>query len=137
MAKSLIAKATESDSNGLIIIGNNDGTGWCECENCRRLDPPEEAARNRVATRYWTLVQTLTQRVWAVKPDAKLGGWAYQNFWAPPIGIELDPRLIVCISFNNQCWRHAITDPRLFGQPRIPEALPAMERTRSADVQPR
>ncbi|MGI6355287.1 MAG: DUF4838 domain-containing protein [Lentisphaeria bacterium] len=112
MAKSLIAKATEPDCNGLIIIGNNDGTGWCECENCRRLDPPEEAAKNRVATRYWTLVQTLAQRVWEVKPDAKLGGWAYQNFWAPPTGITLDPRLIVCISFNNQCWRHAITDPK-------------------------
>ena len=112
MARSLIAKATDPDCSGLIIIGNNDGTGWCECENCRRLDPPEEAAKNRVATRYWTLVQTLAQRVWEVKPDAKLGGWAYQNFWAPPTGITLDPRLVVCISFNNQCWRHAITDPK-------------------------
>lgn len=112
MARNLIAKATEPDCNGLIIIGNNDGTGWCECENCRRLDPPAEAAKNRVATRYWTLVQTLAQRVWEAKPDAKLGGWAYQNFWAPPTGITLDPRLVVCISFNNQCWRHAITDPK-------------------------
>ncbi len=112
MADSLIAKATQPDASGLIIIGNNDGTGWCECDNCKKIDPPEETAQNRVATRYWTLVQTLAQRVWEVKPDASLGGWAYQNFWAPPVGIKLDPRLTVCISFNNQCWRHAITDPK-------------------------
>ena len=29
----------------------------------------------------------------------------------PPKNIKLDPRLRVLISFNNQCWRHKITDP--------------------------
>lgn len=111
MAQNLISYATQPGSDGLIIIGNNDGTGWCECGECRKLDPPDEAANNRVATRYWTLVQKLAQRVWEVKPAARLGGWAYQNFWMPPSGIRLDPRLTVCLSFNNQCWRHAITDP--------------------------
>jgi len=111
MAKNLISYAIQPGSDGLIIIGNNDGTGWCECQECRKIDPPDEAAKNRMATRYWTLVQNLARRVWEIKPDARLGGWAYQNFWMPPSGIKLDPRLTVCLSFNNQCWRHPITDP--------------------------
>ena len=81
MAKSLIAKATEPDCNGLIIIGNNDGTGWCECENCRRLDPPEEAAKNRVATRYWTLVDPCLARLGSQARRCS-GGWATRSLGA-------------------------------------------------------
>ncbi len=112
MTKSLLdIIQAHPDARGLIVIGNNDGSGWCECAECRKIDPPEEARLGRMSTRYWTLVNTLAQRVWKVYPYARLGGWAYQNFWMPPLGIKPDKRLEVCLSFNNQCWRHAINDP--------------------------
>ncbi len=28
----------------IYLIGNNDGTGWCQCERCQALDPDDEKA---------------------------------------------------------------------------------------------
>lgn len=96
---------------GYVTIGNNDTTDWCECEKCRALDAPEAVTQGERADRYWWVVNELARRVWKVRPDAHLGGWAYQNFWFPPCRVKPDKRLSVCISFNCQCWRHAIDDP--------------------------
>ena len=96
-----------------ITIGNNDTTRWCMCDKCRALDPPEaKNSRGELSDRYWFMVNEIARRVWAKCPDAKLGGWAYQNFWFAPVRVKPDPRLRIMISFNNQCWRHACTDPR-------------------------
>ncbi len=93
-----------------VIIGNNDGTSWCQCENCQKLDPPEEKAKGSYATRYWTLVNDLARTVWEKQPDVKLGGWAYQNFHGVPKGVEPDQRLLVMLTYNNHCFRHALED---------------------------
>jgi hypothetical protein len=95
---------------GHVTIGNNDTTKWCECEKCRALDAPEAVTQGERADRYWWVINELTKRVWKVRPDAKLGGWAYQNFWFPPCRVKPDKKLSVLISFNCQCWRHSLDD---------------------------
>lgn len=57
------------------------------------------------------MINELATRTWKVLPEAKLGAWAYQDFWYPPTKVTIDPRLSVLISFNNQCWRHSVDDP--------------------------
>ena len=96
-----------------VTIGNDDSMQWCECEACKALDPAETASdgKRRRADRYWRMVNEIARRVWAKRPDAKLGGWAYQDFWKPPLKVKPDSRLSLVISFNNQCWRHSIDDP--------------------------
>ena len=95
-----------------VIIGNNDTPIWCECEKCRALDVPELAnTKGQRADRYWYAVTEIARRVWKKLPGARLGGWAYQDFWYPPAHVKIDPRLKVLISYNNQCWRHSVDDP--------------------------
>ena len=96
---------------GYVTIGNNDTTAWCECDKCRALDAPEAVTQGARADRYWWVVNEIAKRVWKVRPDAHLGGWAYQDFWFPPCRVKPDKRLQVVISFNGQCWRHAVDDP--------------------------
>lgn len=95
-----------------VTIGNNDTTIWCECDKCRALDAPERAGtKGERSDRYWHLVGEIARRVWRVYPDAKLGGWAYQDYWYPPVRTRIDPRLKVFVSYNNMCWRHSVDDP--------------------------
>lgn len=112
MTENLLLKMKEMTPDGEFLIGNMDGTGWCECKECRKLDPPEERKLGYVSTRYWTMVQTIAKEVWKKYPKAKLSGWAYQNFQTAPVGIELDKRLKVYISFNRRCYRHELRDPK-------------------------
>ena len=95
-----------------VTIGNNDTTVWCECENCRKLDDPAKAGtKGARSDRYWYMVGEIARRIWKKDPAIKLGGWAYQDFWYPPSKVQIDPRLRILVSFNNQCWRHSIQDP--------------------------
>ena len=96
-----------------MTIGNNDTTLWCECENCAALDAPElKGTKGAISDRYWYMVGEIAKRVWKKFPEAKLCGWAYQNYWYPPARVKIDPRLKVFVSFNNQCWRHSCLDPK-------------------------
>ena len=111
MTDNLLLKMKDMTPDGEYLIGNMDGTGWCECEECTKLDPPEEKKLGFVSTRYWTMVQTLAQEAWKKYPNAKISGWAYQNFQVPPAHMKLDKRLKVYLSFNRRCYRHELRDP--------------------------
>jgi len=93
-----------------FILGNNDGTGWCQCPECAKIDPPQEKEKRFVSTRYWTFVNAVASNVFKMHPDTDLWGWAYQNFQAPPVGVTPDQRLSVMLSFNRICYRHSLTD---------------------------
>ena len=96
-----------------ITLGNNDTTVWCECEECQKLDNPAmKGTKGQRSDRYWYAVNEIAKRVWKKNPQAKIRGWAYQDFWYPPTKVKIDPRIAVIISYNNQCWRHAISDPK-------------------------
>ena len=96
-----------------VTIGNNDTTIWCECDKCRALDAPERVGTpGAMSDRYWHLVGGIAKRVWKRIPEARMGGWAYQNYWYPPVRTPIDPRLKVFVSYNNMCWRHSVADPK-------------------------
>ena len=117
IASNILVELEHPHGNEFITaakIGNDDSTQWCECPNCTVLDPKETAdhPRARRADRYWWTVNEIAKRIWAKKPEAKLGGWAYQDFWYPPVKVKPDPRLTLMLSFNDQCWRHSAADPK-------------------------
>ena len=96
-----------------VTIGNNDTTIWCECEKCKALDAPErKGTPGAMSDRYWFMVGEIAKRVWKKLPEGRFGGWAYQNYWYPPVRTPIDPRLKVFVSYNNMCWRHSVADPK-------------------------
>ncbi len=101
-------------ADATVIICNNDCMTWCQCEKCRALDAPEaKGTRGELADRYWWVVNQLAARVWKKLPNAHLSGSAYQNFWFAPRHVKPDPRLDpIMVSYNNQCWRHTLDDPK-------------------------
>ncbi|MBO4304740.1 MAG: DUF4838 domain-containing protein [Lentisphaeria bacterium] len=113
MAENLYAKVKDNyvpEEEEYITIGNNDTPIWCQCENCKKLDDPAKAGtKDANGDRYWYTVSEIAKRIWKKNPSVKLAGWAY-FFCNPPTRLKLDPRLRVIISFNNQCWKHTITD---------------------------
>ncbi len=114
MAKNLYERLNEKYAmeDTYITIGNNDTPIWCQCENCKKLDDPaQKGTKDAYGNRYWFTVTEIANRVWKKLPSAKLGGWAY-FFCNPPTRVKVDPRLRVIVSYNNQCWKHTITDKK-------------------------
>ena len=97
-------------AGGSYLIGNNDGTGWCQCDNCVRLDPPDEKQKRFVSTRYYTLVNQMVRDIYRTHPDADLWAWAYQNYRWPPSGIVPDKRLTIEACVHGRCYRHPMAD---------------------------
>ena len=112
MAAKILEWGTVPPEGGAFLIGNNDSPVWCQCESCTRLDPPAEAEKHFVSTRYWTLLNALIARVAPQNPDLKLGGWAYQNFQEPPVGVVPDKRFAITACLHQRCYRHALSDER-------------------------
>ena len=111
MAHTLYRYVTEVCSRtpyGSFRLVNNDGTSWCQCAECRKID----RGSNLMVNRYWSFINELGSMVWAKKPDALLNTIAYQNYEAPPKDILPDKRFAsIGLSFNRICYRHRIDDP--------------------------
>ncbi|NCO35740.1 MAG: hypothetical protein AUJ92_05885 [Armatimonadetes bacterium CG2_30_59_28] len=97
-------------TGGSYLIGNNDDTRWCQCDNCTRLDPPEEKQKGFVSTRYYTFINQIADKVYATHPGADLWAWAYQNYRMPPTGVVPDKRLSVEACVHHRCYRHSLAD---------------------------
>ena len=95
-----------------IIILFNDTSLWCECEECKTLDASELSnTRGAHSDRYWYTLMELQKRVRRRFPSARIGGTPYLDTWYPPARVAVPSDTPVKISFNNQCWRHAVDDP--------------------------
>jgi hypothetical protein len=93
-----------------FCILNNDSTAWCECENCRKLDPPGERENGLVSTRFWTLANALIDEGSKVFPDLQFVCSAYQTFQTPPTGIKPHPRALVDYCVHHRCYTHSVGD---------------------------
>lgn len=113
---------------GLYLLGNNDSTSWCQCENCTRLDPPEEKQKGFVSTRYCTLVNEVAAKVLATHPNANFWAWAYQNFQMPPVGVVLDKRVSIEACIHHRCYRHSLADESCLANAKFREMLTSWRR---------
>ncbi len=108
---------------GRYLIGNNDATAWCQCEECVRLDPPGERQQGRISTRYCTFVNQIAAQVYATHPNANLWAWAYQNYQMPPTGVVLDKRLSLEACVHHRCYRHSLEDEKCPANAKFREML--------------
>ncbi len=103
--------ATKMKPGDEFTLFNDDGTGWCQCDNCTKLDPPAEKELRFVSTRFWVFANQLLGPLVAKYPHIKLGAIAYQNFQRAPVGVTPDKNLYVHKAYNRRCYRHNLDDP--------------------------
>jgi len=109
MKENLVRMIAAGDITSFCIL-NNDSTAWCECENCRKLDPPGEREKELVSTRFWTLANALVDEGCRVFPNIQFVSSAYQTFQTPPTGVKPDPRALVDYCVHHRCYTHSVGD---------------------------
>ncbi len=92
--------------------GNDDHTCWCQCDNCKKLDPPEEVATGDVSTRWWLYVNAVAKAILTPDyPNRSMAVLVYQNYRRVPVGVKPDPRVTAIICPHQRCYIHPLDDP--------------------------
>ena len=111
VANSIIHQYKNAPKPVVLSFGNNDTTQWCQCANCKKVDPPAETAAGIISTRYWTFANAVMELVKKEVPDLIFEGWSYQNYSRVPVGVQPDKRVqTVMVSNHRRCWKHALND---------------------------
>ncbi len=98
--------------DGIYLLYDNDGTGWCQCDTCKAQDSASDRRNGTVVNRYWIFLNAIVRKALDENPGAVLIGNPYQNFKDVPEDKNLiDRRLWIELGFNRTCWRHNIDDP--------------------------
>ncbi len=111
----------EIDILGIIP---NDGFGWCECEQCAKLQG--NASRNPLrhqdlegnshtklgGAQYHHLVNQVAHKVASKRPDRKMAFWAYAGVIQPTDIIrDLPENMILSIALYERWYNYALDDP--------------------------
>ncbi|HQP98146.1 MAG TPA: DUF4838 domain-containing protein [bacterium] len=93
----------------------DDNDNFCECENCRALDPPGwDADRDRpiVTDRYVTFLNEVSKRVQERHPGKLVSMYAYINHSTPPVRTPVSPYIAIFLTASVYCGGHGIGDPQ-------------------------
>lgn len=102
--------------DGFYLFGMSDQTfGWCECANCRALDPPgidyAKGGTPDVSTRFTKVANNIAKMIWEKYPHAELHRWAYHTYRKRPVGVEDDPGFMLQYCAHGRCYGHRLDDP--------------------------
>jgi hypothetical protein len=114
MAANLRAFLTENPEVDMVGLWPNDGFGWCECEQCRALEPqrtstlyPPHAVRTET---YFRFANEVARLVAQEHPNRRLSTLAYVNYVEPP-SVKLEPNISVCYAPFQHCYKHPLEAP--------------------------
>ena len=114
VADYIIRKLDASQGVGFFNFGMVDvNGGWCECEECRKLDGNDTTAGGfqNVSTRFQKTVRAIADMVYEKYPDADLRVWAYHTYRQLPEGVTLHPKMKLQFCPHGRCYAHALDDP--------------------------
>ena len=90
-------KAQRKAGRGPVIgAGPNDGSGFCECENCRALDAGDfDPFSNEISVtdRYIWFYNQVLAKVLPEYPDTKLAFYIYHTYMRPPLREKPHPHI--------------------------------------------
>lgn len=95
----VVAEVSARRKKGLgptIGLGPNDGRGFCECENCRKLDGGDFdpfSGEPSVTDRYIWFFNQVLEKVNADYPDTRIAFYIYHSYMRPPVKHKPDPRI--------------------------------------------
>ena len=110
--------AANPKASRYFIGANDEPSYWCECDNCRKLDPlPVDWSKNGegmlpMTDRWLYLVNTVAERVEKQYPGKWIGTYAYGSSTNPPVKVM--PRKNVMIEYCvwNHCPKHEFLDSK-------------------------
>jgi hypothetical protein len=86
----------------VTAIGPNDGRGFCDCPNCKKLDE-ENGGR---AGSFFYMVNRIAQGVKKEFPDNHLISLAYLDYAQPPTHLKVDPYIIIQLCTDSHAWKY-------------------------------
>jgi hypothetical protein len=94
---------------GSIAMGPNDGRGFCECENCKKLDSGDwDAFSNEpsVTDRYFWFYNQVLKGIEDEFPDKRLETYIYHSYMRPPVNVVPDKRIRGALAPIALCRAH-------------------------------
>ncbi|NLO05981.1 MAG: DUF4838 domain-containing protein [candidate division WS1 bacterium] len=90
----------------------NDGFGWCECEECARIEEqrpsqfrPEQPRRTETYLRF---VNSVAERVAEEHPDRRLSALVYVNYADAPENVRPAENVAICFAAFQRCLKHPL-----------------------------
>ena len=89
--------ASKKPRPGYINICENDYNGYCECENCRKLDvtPPGEKWQDHLSDRYFHFANRVLAKARKIDPEVRVCLYAYDTYTAPPAKVKVSPGVVI------------------------------------------
>lgn len=80
-----------------INVCENDSGGYCECEECRKLDvtPPGEDWRNHLSDRYFYFANAVLKLARETDPEVEVTFYAYSCYKQPPFRVTVAPGVVI------------------------------------------
>lgn len=94
----------EHPEASVYSIDQNDGDGYCECVNCKKLDDEQESHSGSLLT----FVNQIADTVAKVYPAVKLQTLAYAYTEIPPKTIRPAANVTIRLCHGNYCSAHSI-----------------------------
>ncbi|OQA83826.1 MAG: hypothetical protein BWY31_02765 [Lentisphaerae bacterium ADurb.Bin242] len=112
MADGIMKYYKHKPEGGSFLLGNDDHTRWCQCENCSRLDSEFDKKMGYVSTRYFKMIMDVYKCLKENNANGEFQAWAYQNFQYPPHeSVVIDKNISITLCPHGRCFVHAIDDP--------------------------
>lgn len=120
-ASGMAASYFESHPQAVMFgLSPRDFYGWCECDNCRMLDPPQYRHNpwGGKAQRLLTFVNRVADNVARTHPGKFVSTYAYGPYYKyggtiePPTDVKARDNVIILPAHFEYCYAHPINDPR-------------------------
>jgi len=86
----------------ITAIGPNDGRGFCDCPNCKKLDD-ENGGRSGS---FFHMVNRIAEGVKQEFPDNRLIALAYLDYARPPTRFKVDDYVIIQLCTDSHAWKY-------------------------------
>jgi len=97
----------------LFSISPNDGSGFCECDRCQRIDALYGIKDGSLADRFVHYANEVLENLETTNPGKRVGIYAYSEYTSPPR--KARPRADYETALTHMPWEfchvHAIDDP--------------------------
>lgn len=97
-----------------VGMGPNDGSGFCECANCRTLDSGDwDPFSNERSTtdRYIWFYNRILDGIKDEYPGKKICFYSYHTYMRPPVHIKPNPLIVPAIAPIALCRIHSMNNP--------------------------
>ena len=91
-----VLERRKKGGSNVIGMGPNDGRGFCECDECKKLDGGDYdpfSADPSVTDRYIWFFNQVLAKVNDKYPDTKIAFYIYHTYMRPPVKWKPDPRI--------------------------------------------